>query len=523
MIGLVVRLRWRLWSRLVQRNTGLLVSTILGVLVGLVLTALAVAALAGIGLGAPQLRGAVVIGLAMLTLSWTVLSVLAAAADSTVDPSRFAVLPVRPRPLAVALFTAVLTGIPPVLLAVVALTTVVTWSDRPASAVAALGSAVLGVLLTVLLARVVVGMLAGVMSSRRGRAVGAALISLVALTPAALGLALGSGLPATTLDTADLDAAATVVGRTPVGWPWAIPMHVQAGDHVGAAVTTVLTLAVIAALWAGYERQVAGALTAPLRSVGDQRIRGRGLILRWAPFGTLGVIAARRLVMWRRDTRLVTVAVQSLVLPLLLVTQSLITGEAWSARIALIALAVLSGLTLLNDLAYDGTSWALHVTTGVRGWQDRLGRVIGTALLYVPLLAILYAVLTALDLVPAGTRWPALVIVALGAGLGTACLVGALMPGVAPRPGGNPFASTTGSGAQGLVGGLIAFVVPIACLVPVAVAGLVVPSTPVAQAALLAVSVGWAAALLGGGVVLGGLRLDARAPEMLDRLRRAEL
>ena len=523
MIGLVVRLRWRLWSRLVQRNTGLLVSTILGVLVGVGMTAVAVAALVGIGMGAPQLRGAVVIMLAMLTLSWTVLSVLAAAADSTVDPSRFAVLPVRPRPLAIALFTAVLTGIPPALLAVVALSTVVTWSDRATSALAALGSAILGVILTVLLARVVVGLLAGVMSSRRGRAVGAALISFVALTPAALGLALGSGLPATTLETADLDAAATIVGRTPVGWPWAIPMHVGAGDHVAAAVTTALTVALIGALWGVYERQVAGALTAPLRSVGDQRIRGRGLILRWAPFGTLGVIAARRLVMWRRDTRLVTVAVQSLVLPVLLVAQSLITGEAWSARIALIALAVLSGLTLLNDLAYDGTSWALHVTTGVRGWQDRLGRVLGTALLYVPLLAVLYAVLTALALVPSGTRWPSLVVVALGAGLGTACLVGALMPGVAPRPGGNPFASTTGSGTQGLVGGLIAFVVPIACLVPVAVVGLVVPATPVAQAALLAGSVGWALTLLGGGVVLGGLRLDARAPEMLDRLRRAEL
>ena len=523
MTGLVVRLRWRLWSRLVQRNVGLLISTILGVVVGLGLAAGAVGALVVIGLAAPQLRGVAVIALALATLSWTVLSVLAAAADSTVDPARFAVLPVRPRPLAVGLFVAVLTGIPPVLLLVVALSTVVTWSDSPATAAAALGSAVLGVLLTVLLARVVVGLLAGVMAGRRGRAVGASLISLVALTPAALGLALGTALPATTLDTADLNDAAQAVARTPVGWPWAIPMHVANGDHVAAAVTGLLTVGLLAALWTVYERQVGRALVSPLRSVGDQRIRGRGLILRWAPLGPLGVIAARRLVLWRRDTRLVTVAVQSLVLPVLLVAQSLITGEAWSARMALIALAILSGLTLLNDLAYDGTSWALHVATGVRGWQDRLGRVIGTALLYVPLLTILYAVLAGLDLVPPGTRWPALVVVALGAGLGTACLVGAVMPGVAPKPGGNPFASTTGSGTQGLLGGLIAFVVPIACLVPVAVAGLVAPSTAVAQAVLFTASLAWAAALLAGGVLLGGLRLDATAPEMLDRLRRAEL
>ena len=38
MVALLIRLRWRLWSRLVRRNTGLLVSTILGVLVGVIVT-----------------------------------------------------------------------------------------------------------------------------------------------------------------------------------------------------------------------------------------------------------------------------------------------------------------------------------------------------------------------------------------------------------------------------------------------------------------------------------------------------
>ncbi|MCA1782690.1 MAG: hypothetical protein LC679_11090 [Intrasporangiaceae bacterium] len=523
MVALLIRLRWRLWSRLVQRNTGLLVSTIIGILVGLGLTAVGVGALVGLRLMSPDLRPAAVVALAMVSLSWTVMSVLAAAADSTVDPSRFATLPVQPRELAVGLFAAVLTGIPPVLLSMVALATVVTWSSSFGGVVAALGSAVLGVLLTVLLARVVVGALAGVMAGRRGRAVGASLISLVAVLPAGLGVLLGSALPTTTLTTADLTALARTVGWTPVGWAWAIPLHVTSGDLPAAAAATTLTIAAIGVLWLGYQRQVTRALTAPLRSVGDQRIRGRGLILRWAPLGVLGVIAARRLVLWRRDTRLVTVAVQSLVLPLLLVTQALITGQVWSARLALIALAVLSGLTLLNDLAYDGTSWTTHVIADVRGWQDRLGRVIGTALLYVPLLLILYVVLAVLDLVAVGVRWPALVTVALCAGLGTACLVGALMPGVAPKPGGNPFASTTGSGAQGLIGGLIAFVVPILCLIPVAIASLLVPETVFAQGLFLILSVAWGAGLLAAGVVLGGRRLDARAPEMLDQLRRAEL
>lgn len=523
MAALLIRLRWRLWSRLVRRNTGLLVSTVIGILVGLGLATVGAVGLASLRFVEADLRPAAVVVLTLVSLSWTVMSVLAAAADSTVDPSRFAVLPVEPRELAVGLFAAVLTGIPPVLFTVVALSTLVTWSASLAGAAAALVSAVLGVVLTVLLARVVVGALAGVMSGRRGRAVGASLVSLVAVLPAGLGILLGSALPETILTTADLGALARVVGWSPVGWPWAVPLHVSSGDLSAAAAAAGLTVAAIGLLWLLYRRQVARALTSPQRTVGDQRIRGRGLILRWAPLGVLGVIAARRLVMWRRDTRLVTVAVQSLVLPVLLVGQSLLTGEAWSARIALIALAVLSGLTLLNDLAYDGTAWTTHVIADVRGWEDRLGRVIGTALLYVPLLAVLYAVLAALDLVGGGVRWPALVAVALGSGLGTACLVGAVMPGVAPRPGGNPFASTTGSGAQGLIGGLVAFVVPVACLVPVALVSLLVPPGALAQGAFLLLSLGWAAGLLAAGVVLGGRHLDARAPEMLDRLRRAEL
>jgi ABC-2 type transport system permease protein len=97
------------------------------------------------------------------------------------------------------------------------------------------------------------------------------------------------------------------------------------------------------------------------------------------------------------------------------------------------------------------------------------------------------------------------------------------MPGVAPRPGGNPFAGTTGSGAQGLIGALIAFTVPALCLIPVVVAGLLIPDRPEAQALFAVGSLAWGAALLVAGVVLGGRRLDRQAPEMLDRLRRAEL
>lgn len=79
------------------------------------------------------------------------------------------------------------------------------------------------------------------------------------------------------------------------------------------------------------------------------------------------------------------------------------------------------------------------------------------------------------------------------------------------------------SGAQGLIGGLIAFVIPVLCLIPIGVASLLLPPSPVADTLLLVVSLLWAGGLLATGVVLGGRRLDARAPEMLEQLRRAEI
>lgn len=523
MVGLVVRLRWRLWSRLVQRNTGLLVATVIGMVTAGGLGLFAMGGLVALRGAALEQRAVAVAGLTVLTVSWLIMSALSGSADSTVDPARFALLPVRPPVLARGLLAAVLTGIPSLILGAVALASVVTWSQSPGTFVAAVVAAVLGLLTTVLLARVVVGSLAGVMGTRRGRGVSAAVISVLAFLPALGGIVLGNAVSAKLFEELDLLGISGALAWTPPGWAWGIPLHLAAGDPLGALTAGLLAGALVVALWRAYVRLVGRALTRPLTSVGGQTIRGRGVILRCAPLGPVGVIAARRLAMWRRDSRLVTVAVQSLVLPVVLVGQAVLTDQTWSAVMALIMLAVLSGLNLLNDLAYDGTAWSAHVLAGVAGWQDRLGRVVGTAILYVPLIAILYAVVAGLGYLGDELRWVAYVVVALGAALGSSSFIGAVLPGYAPPPGGNPFASTTGSGTEGLLGGLLALAVPSLLLLPVVIAGTLLPEGLWVSAILVVVAIAWAAALVTIGVVLGGQRLDRRAPETLDRLRKAEL
>lgn len=522
MVGLIVRLRWRLWSRLVQHNIGLLVATIIGAVSGLGVTVLAVGLLIALRSTAIEWRAAVVAAFALMTFGWTALSVLGGAADSTVDPGRFALLPVRPRELARGLLAASLTGIPPVLLTIVALTSVITWSQSLATAAAALVAAVLGVLTTVLLARVAAAALGGVMRSRRGRMVSALAISMLALLPAVSSLYIGR--PSTAAQLGDIDAlgVARTLGWTPLGWGWSLPVHVALGEPAAAVAAALLALTLIAGLWRLYEHLVARTLTTPLTSVGSQRIRGRSLILRWARFGPVGAIAARRLAMWRRDGRLVTIGIQSMIMPVILVSQALVTGLSWTARFALVMLAVFAGLQLLNDLAFDGSAWAMHLQAGTAGWEDRLGRVIAALIVYVPLLAALYALLAALDMITDGGRWLAYVLVGLGSSLGSAAVIGAVLPGNAPPPGGNPFASTTGMGTQGMLAGLAALAIPLLCIVPVAVAGSLLPDTTVVTVVLVMASAAVGGGFIVAGIVVGGQQLDRRAPELLDRLRRAE-
>lgn len=77
-------------------------------------------------------------------------------------------------------------------------------------------------------------------------------------------------------------------------------------------------------------------------------------------------------------------------------------------------------------------------------------------------------------------------------------------------------------GTQGLVSGLAAFVIPLLCITPVAIVGAVLPDTAAVTTALVLGSAVGGTAFVAAGVVVAGGQLDRRAPELLDRLRRAE-
>lgn len=523
MVGLIVRLRLAMWRTAMTRSALHLVSSVIGGL-----AALAVLGVLGPGLlllaGRPLRVVALTVPLfTVITLMWAVLSLIATGVDSTLDPARFAVLPLRVAELARGLLAAALTGIPAVMLCGLALAQVGAWVTRPAAAAAALVGAVLGVLTAVLLSRAVTSALARIMTTRVGRIVGAVVVSLVTLVPLGLNLLLTTGSLAADLTTFDATRSAQVASWTPVGWAWGLPFDVATGRWGSAVAHLLLAVGFVAVLRTVWVRQLRRTLTSPLTSSGGQRIgAGRYLpaLLGTSPTAT---VAARRVRAWYRDSRLVGIALRTAVLPVFFVVQAVLTGTNGLAGVGIVTLAVFAGLTLMNDLAFDGPAWWLHVAVGVRGWEDRLGRALASTLVFGPVVLLTYAVSLALGLIGNPVPWLTVVVVAFLASLGLAVGVGAYLPGTAPRTGGNPFAATSGGAAQGCLTATLSFVGPIVLTLPVVVAAALTSAVPAWRWGTLVVGTAYGLGLLAVGVVVGGRRIDRRGPELLAQLHTAQM
>ncbi|MDX2649820.1 transporter, partial [Streptomyces sp. PA03-1a] len=187
MTGTFVRLKLSVLRNGLRQSTGRRVGWIIGSLVSL-LYAL------GLGVGLVALRGndyapSAAIGVAVvLGVGWAAMPLFVFGGDDTLDPTRLAMLPLRPRPLIRALLVSSLVGVGPLLTLLVVAGAAVSVVAGAASAVAAVIAVPLTVLLCVALSRAVAAANTRLLTSRKGRdlavlsgllvAVGAQLVSL---------------------------------------------------------------------------------------------------------------------------------------------------------------------------------------------------------------------------------------------------------------------------------------------------------------------------------------------------------
>jgi ABC-2 type transport system permease protein len=518
----IVGLKVLLLRNGLRRSTPQRVGLILGAVYGLAVLGGVLSGLIALRFAVPSdvARTTVTIGGSAATLGWVVMPIVAFGADETLDPARFATMAVPRRELVLGLLLSSLVGIPALVMAVLGLATVITWSRSLLAVLVAPVAAAVGVLTCVALSRVTSTAFSAMTRNRRSRESAPALMILVAVGLWIAGSSIMHRLSAPRV----LPRIADVLGWTPLALAWSAP-----ADFVDGAVgpgLLRLTLAVVVlavALWA-WGALLRRALENPRGTSGDRpapREAGLGS-LGWLPGTPTGAVAARSITSWRRDPRYVSSGALMILLPLGLLLPALTgTTRIWTLAMAPAA-GFMLGWSTHNDIAYDGTAFWGHLATGVSGRADRIGRLAPTAMaasVLLPGYATLGCALTG-----RWSLWPALFGIGLGfllSGFGVANVMSALQPYPVPGPGENPF---------GAPPGLSALTMLVQSVVGAAVFTLNLPLLGFGLGALLGhVWMGWLC--LGLAVVLGSTALvlgtwwgariyERRAPELLADLSR---
>jgi ABC-2 type transport system permease protein len=526
-VALLIGLKLQLLRNRLRAEVWVLVGLVVGALFGLGAAVLA-------GAGAVALRAVsagtagtvVVIAGSILIGGWAIMPVLAFGIDETLDPSRFVTLPVRARELLPGLAVAGAIGVPGVATAVVCVATVGTWSRGLLSTMLAALAAPVALATCVLASRAVTTAAAQVFT-RRTREM-TAVLSVVAFIGLTMipSLIAGSGMTEE-VDAGSFDRVAEVLGWTPLGLVWAAPADAATGHAVRGFGRLLLAAGVAGLLALAWERLLAGALERPVAVASGRRARtgapGRRPVLDRLPDGAMWAVAARSIRYWRRDPRYVVIVVASVLAAIVPIVAISLTGGRGPLLATGPYVAFLLALSTSNGAGYDGSAFAAHLVTGIRGRDDRAGRVVGLLVWALPLV-LAVSVAGAIIAGRPGLA-PACVGAAAGmllGGTGASAVAGALLPYPVVEAGGNPFQTNAGGGVQALLAQLTTMLAATTVGLP-GIVGLAVAALWrewVAWPTLLLGTAAGAAGLL-AGIVFGGRLVDRRGPEILAGVRRS--
>jgi ABC-2 type transport system permease protein len=460
----------------------------------------------------------VVLGGSAVFLGWGIIPVVASSVDMTLDPARFTTAAVPLPQLLAGLALGGLIGIPGIATSLVALATVGTWSRGAAAGAGALIGAFLGVLTCVVLSKVVTTATAGLAASRRFKDVSALafMVPLMLMGPIVAGVAQGASASAGFLD----DLARTLAW-TPAGAAWSLGGELAAGHYAPAVLKFLIAVASLSGLAWCWKLLLQRALVTPPFAGSGKKRGGRLGLFGVLPATPTGAVTARALTYWIRDPRYTGSLVVIPLLPVLLLFQASQTGDYGVLTVTGPLAAFLLAWSISADVSYDNTAFALHLSSGVRGVHDRLGRALACLAFALPIVLVFSI---GPFLLTGEWEWlPAVLGLSLGVlftGLGLASVISARYTVAVPLPGDSPFKKPPGNVAQtmavqfGGMGALLVLVLPEAALVTV-------------QLVTGSMMTGWINLFLGPalglvlfvvGVRLGGKWLDARGPELLAQL-----
>ncbi|MBL6277171.1 ABC transporter permease [Micromonospora fiedleri] len=536
-----VRLKLRVIGNNFRGQAWRAVLFVIGSLVGLWLAATAFFGLAAPGLAGEDQYALLVAAFAggLTVLGWLLLPLVFFGVDETLDPARFALLPLTRRTLVTGLFAAALVSVPTIAVLVALSGLVVTagaFGGWPAAAVAMIG-VISGLLLCVAAARAMTSAFASMLRSRRVRDLAAVLLAVAAALLGPLQLAGLAAIRDTDWDR--LTGVATVIGWTPFGAPWTAGIDVAQGRAWAAPLKLLITVVTIVALLAWWSRSLESAMigtasTGPTK--GKPEVSG-GAVAQlfpraagWLHRDRFGALVAREARYWWRDARrranLITIAVVGLFVPVMVNVGgqgfSIDSEQGFSlasdtspllVSLSMLFVGLLAAMTLANQFGFDGSAYAANVIAGVPGRLELRARMVAFSLYVLPMLVLVSVVMALILGEPTWIGFMAGTLIAtFGAGLAVNSFVSVLAAYSLPETS-NPFAMNSGAGVTKSLLALVAMVATAATGLPTVIAAALLGDAWLWLGLPLGILYGVGVALLGS--YLAGDALDRRQPELL--------
>ncbi|NES16349.1 MULTISPECIES: ABC transporter permease [Micromonospora] len=538
-----VRLKLRVMGNNFRGQGWRIALFVVGVLFGLWVAAGAFFALAAPGLaGEPRFALlTAAFGGGLLVLGWLLLPLVFFGVDETLDPARFALLPLPRRTLVTGLFAAALVSVPLLATLVAVAGLVVTagalggWAAALVSVLGIVG----GLLLCVAAARAVTSAFATMLRSRRVRDLAAVLLAVLAALLGPLQIAVLAAVRHADWDR--LTGAARVIGWTPLGAPWTAGVEVAEGRPWAALVKLLITVAALGALLFWWSRTLESAMVGTATAGPSRQRRGPAggpvaqlfpRAVGWARRDRFGALVARECRYWWRDARrranLITIAVVGVFVPVMvnLGGSRLVEdgGQAFDGTVpysspvrlslSMLFVGVVASVTLANQFGFDGSAYAANVVAGVPGRLELRARMTAFAVYVVPILVAVAIILATLLGRPAWLGVMAgTLFAAYGVGLAINAFV-AVLGGYALPETSNPFAMNSGAGAAKGLLTLLSMVASALVAVPMVLAAALLGGAWLWLALPVGLAYGVGAALL--GAYLAGDVLDRRQPELLS-------
>ncbi|MEU6403094.1 transporter [Streptomyces sp. NPDC046985] len=521
----MMRLKLSLLRNGLRRSGGRRAAYVVSAVLALLFAVLQLAGLVALR-GHAHIASAAVPVVAVLAVGWAVMPLFFPSGDETLDPTRLAMLPLRPRPLVRALLAASLIGVGPLFTALIAAGCVIAVAHGAVAYAVGVVAAALVLLVCTALARAVAAANVRLLSSRKGRdlAVLSGLVVAVGTQLVDFGMRqLGSaGLErlAPVADVLSWAPPASAVGAVDAA---------SAGAYGTAAARLAVTAAALAALLAAWARSLDRLMTAPdastiqpAETAAGGRSRTAGLA-RLLPSGRTGAVMERSLRYVWRDPKTKAAWVTSLAIGLIVPVFNALqgTGTPYFACFA----AGMLGVQMYNQFGQDTSAFwmvALAVSTPRDAYLELRGRALALLLVTVPYAVLVTALTT--GLLGDWSRLPevlGLSFALLGAMLATGAWTSARFPYSVPQEGHKNVApGQAGLACVAIVGGMVSSALLSAPVIALAVWTHVSASGGHWSGLVLPVGAAYGAGLTLLGLRLAAPRTAARLPEILASVSR---